>query len=90
MAPHSSTLAWKIPWTEEPRRWATILRVSKSGTQLKGLNTHTHKCLYLYLLCTFLELLEQQVSLSCLMAGQNLGMFTCSIVEAVILLWNQI
>ena len=20
MAPHSSTLAWKIPWTEEPRR----------------------------------------------------------------------
>ena len=21
MAPHSSTLAWKIPWTEEPGRW---------------------------------------------------------------------
>ena len=20
MAPHSSTLAWEIPWTEEPRR----------------------------------------------------------------------
>ena len=20
MTPHSSTLAWKIPWTEEPRR----------------------------------------------------------------------
>ena len=20
MAPHSSTLAWKIPWTEEPER----------------------------------------------------------------------
>ena len=20
MAPHSSTLAWKIPWTEEPKR----------------------------------------------------------------------
>ena len=22
MAPHSSTLAWKIPWTEEPGRLA--------------------------------------------------------------------
>ena len=21
MAPHSSTLAWKIPWAEEPRPW---------------------------------------------------------------------
>ena len=32
MAPHSSTLAWKIPWMEEPGRslrvehdWATLL-----------------------------------------------------------------
>ena len=24
MAPHSSTLAWKIPWTEEP--WAALSR----------------------------------------------------------------
>ena len=24
MAPHSSTLAWKIPWTEEPRRLQSI------------------------------------------------------------------
>ena len=29
MAPHSSTLAWKIPWTEEPGRLQTmgLLRV---------------------------------------------------------------
>ena len=29
MAPHSSTLAWKIPWTEEPRRLQSmgLLRV---------------------------------------------------------------
>ena len=33
MAPHSSTLAWKIPWTEEPGRLQTI-GVSKSRTQL--------------------------------------------------------
>ena len=25
MAPHSSTLAWKIPWTEEPGRSRTRL-----------------------------------------------------------------
>ena len=30
MAPHSSTLAWKIPWTEEPGR----LQVTKSRTGL--------------------------------------------------------
>ena len=26
-APHSSTLAWKIPWTEEPGRLQSMLRV---------------------------------------------------------------
>ena len=43
MAPHSSTLAWKIPWTEEPGRlqsmgsrrvrhdWATSLSLSRIG-----------------------------------------------------------
>ena len=25
MAPHSSTLAWKIPWTEEPGRLKTMV-----------------------------------------------------------------
>ena len=29
MAPHSSTLAWKIPWTEEPRRLQSMLRVRR-------------------------------------------------------------
>ena len=24
MTPHSSTLAWKIPWTEEPRRMQSV------------------------------------------------------------------
>ena len=27
MAPHSSTLAWKIPWREEPGRLQSMLRV---------------------------------------------------------------
>ena len=32
MAPHSSTLAWKIPWTEEPGRLQTM--GSQSRTRL--------------------------------------------------------
>ena len=37
MAPHSSTLAWKIPWTEEPGGpwWAAVHGVAKSWTQLR-------------------------------------------------------
>ena len=33
MAPHSSTLAWKIPWTEEPGRLQSMgsLRVERDG-----------------------------------------------------------
>ena len=33
MAPHSSTLAWRIPWMEEPGR-AAVHGVAKSRTQL--------------------------------------------------------
>ena len=36
MATHSSILAWKIPWTEEP----TVHGFAKSQTWLKWLNTH--------------------------------------------------
>ena len=34
MAIHSSTLAWKIPWTEEPDRLHTVHGVTKSRTGL--------------------------------------------------------
>ena len=34
MATHSSVLAWRIPWTEEPGRLQSI-GVTKSGTRLK-------------------------------------------------------
>ena len=39
MAPHSSTLAWKIPWTEEPGRLQSVgsLRV---GTRLSDFTFH--------------------------------------------------
>ena len=29
MAPHSSTLAWKIPWTEEPGRLQSMESISR-------------------------------------------------------------
>ena len=32
MATHSSILAWKIPWMEEPGRRQTVHRVTKSQT----------------------------------------------------------
>ena len=39
MAPHSSTLAWKIPWTEEPGR---LKSMRKSPTQLNDFTFTFH------------------------------------------------
>ena len=38
VAPHSSTLAWKIPWTEEPGRLQSM-GLHKSRTRLKQLSS---------------------------------------------------
>ena len=40
MAPHSSTLAWKIPWTEEPGRLQSM--GSQSRTQLRDFTFTFH------------------------------------------------
>ena len=47
MATHSSILAWRIPWTEEPGRLQSIVsqRIEKTGE----LSTHTHIYVYLYI-----------------------------------------
>ena len=44
MAPHSSTLAWKILWTEEPGRLQSMwsLRVAKSWTRLSDFTFTYH------------------------------------------------
>ena len=44
MAPHSSTLAWKIPWTEEPSRLQSMgsLRVRHDWTTSLSLFTFMH------------------------------------------------
>ena len=41
MAPHSSTLAWKIPWTEEPGRLQSIY-VANSRTRLSDFTFTFH------------------------------------------------
>ena len=41
MATHSSTLAWKIPWTEDPGR-LQVHGVAKSGTQLSNFTFTFH------------------------------------------------
>ena len=44
MAPHSNTLAWKIPWTEEPGRLQSMgwLRVGHDWVTSLSLFTFTH------------------------------------------------
>ena len=42
MATHSSILAWRIPWTEEPGRLPTD-RVAKSWTPLRQLSMHAQQ-----------------------------------------------
>ena len=44
MAPHSSTLAWKIPWVEEPGSLQSMgsLRVGHNGTTSLSLFTFMH------------------------------------------------
>ena len=40
MTPHSSTLAWKIPWTEEPGRLQSIGSLESDTTE----QIHFHFC----------------------------------------------
>ena len=42
MATHSSTLAWKIPWTEEPGRLHAVHGVAKSRTWLSDFTFTSH------------------------------------------------
>ena len=42
MAPHSSTLAWKIPWTEEPGGLQSMLGVGHDSATSLSLFTFMH------------------------------------------------
>ena len=50
MAPHSSTLAWKIPWTEEPGGLQSVgsLRVGHDGVTSLSLFSVTKKDFLIY------------------------------------------
>ena len=44
MAPHSSTLAWKVPWMEEPGRLQSLVSLRVGTTeQLFTFTFHFHK-----------------------------------------------
>ena len=42
MAPHSSTLAWKIPWTEEPGRLQSRGSLESDTTERLHFTFHFH------------------------------------------------
>ena len=42
MATHSSTLAWKIPWTEEPVSYSPRACKESDTTEYTHTHTHTH------------------------------------------------
>ena len=42
MAPHSSTLAWKIPWTEEPGRLQSMGLLSRTRLSNFTVTFHFH------------------------------------------------
>ena len=42
MAPHSSTVAWKIPWMEEPGGQQSVHGVTKSQTRLSDFTFTFH------------------------------------------------
>jgi len=43
MAPHSSTLAWKIPWMEEPGRLQERGTLEEAQTSLRGGFSWNHR-----------------------------------------------
>ena len=63
MAPHSSTLAWKIPWMEEPAWWAAVHGVAKSRTRLSDFTFTFH----------FYVLEKEMASHSCVLAWRIPG-----------------
>ena len=47
MAPHSSTLAWEIPWTEEPGGLQSVGSLGVGYDQVTSLSLYNHKGFHL-------------------------------------------
>ena len=58
MAPHSSTLAWKIPWTEEPGKLQSmgLLRVGHDGSNVAAAATAGLCLIRLYFLSVLIRI----------------------------------
>ena len=70
MATHSSILAWRIPWAEEPGGLQSMHGVAKSWTRLKQLNTHPW-------LWAKLQPLFLHGTISCMPASAALSPYGC-------------
>ena len=62
MAPHSSTLAWKIPWAEEP-----------GGLQSVGLQRVGHDCVTSLSLFTFMPWRRKWQPTPAILPGESQG-----------------
>ena len=61
MATHSSVLAWRIPWTEEPGGLPSI-GVAQSGTRLKRLSSSSSNSSLFSSLFNFSYIISDQTS----------------------------
>ena len=86
MAPYSSTLAWKIPWTEEPGRLQSMgsLRVRHDRATSLSLLTFLLQCMKVK---SESEVAQSCPTLSDLMDGSPLGSSVSGILQAGILEW---
>ena len=53
MATHSSILAWRIPWTEEPSGLQSMSRPESDTTKRLSTHLHTHLHIHIFLLGYF-------------------------------------
>ena len=67
MATHSSVLAWKVPWTEEP-----------GGPQPMGLQSRTRLSDFACLPAWFVQALTPKCASFCVIAGDNLNNYFTS------------
>ena len=58
MGTHSSTLAWEIPWTEEPGGLKSM-GVAKSQTLLSDKQQRQYVCVYVHA-CVYIQMLKER------------------------------
>ena len=65
MAPHSSTLAWKIPWTEEPGRLQSMGSLESDTTEQLHMSLKSLLSLYVSNLYVFSQFVKETDLLLC-------------------------